>query len=117
MKTDAEVRLMRRERAKGKTQEQAAERAGLSRRTACSYEQSGTLPSKLWQPRSYRTRPNPFAEDWPWITSQLERDPALLATTLFALLGERRPGHYQAGQLRGLQRQMAAWRPSRISPT
>jgi hypothetical protein len=110
MKTDAEVRLMRRERAKGKTLEQAAARAGMSPRTAGQYERAGKLPSELRQPRSYRTRPNPFAEDWPWITSQLERDPALLATTLFALLGERRPGHYQAGQLRGLQRQIAAWR-------
>jgi transcriptional regulator with XRE-family HTH domain len=110
VKKDAEVRLMRRERAKGKTQEQAAARAGMSLRTARHYEQAGKLPSELRQPRSYRTRPNPFAEDWTWITSQLERDPALQATTLFALLGERQPGHYQAGQLRSLQRQIAGWR-------
>ena len=31
------------------------------------------LPSQLKQPRTYRSRPNPFADDWPWITSQLER--------------------------------------------
>jgi hypothetical protein len=110
MKKDAEVRLMKRERAKGKTQEQAAARAGMSPRTARHYEQAGKLPSELRQPRQYRTHPNPFADDWPWITSQLERDPALQATTLFGILGERRPGHYQAGQLRGLQRQIAGWR-------
>ncbi len=34
MKTDAEVRLMIRERTKGRTQEQAAARAGMSVRTA-----------------------------------------------------------------------------------
>jgi hypothetical protein len=110
MKKDAEVLLMKRERAKGKTQEQAAARAGMSARTARQYERTGKLPSELSQPRQYRTRPNPFADDWPWITSQLERDPALQATTLFGLLGDRRPGHYQAGQLRGLQRQIAVWR-------
>jgi transcriptional regulator with XRE-family HTH domain len=110
MKQDAEVRLMRRERAKGKTQEQAAARAGMSPRTARRYEQLGKLPSEVRQPRTYRTHPNPFSEDWKWITSQLERDPALQATTLFGLLGERRPGHYQAGQLRSLQRQIATWR-------
>jgi transcriptional regulator with XRE-family HTH domain len=110
MKTDAEVLLMKRERAKGRTQEQAAARAGMGVRTVRRYERAGKLPSQLRPPRSYRTRPNPFADDWSWITSYLERDPALQATTLFALLVEQHPGRYQAGQLRTLQRQIAAWR-------
>ena len=110
MKTDAEVRLMMRERAKGKTQEQAAARAGMSVRTARTYERQGQLPSQLKQPRTYRTRPDPFAEDWPWIQAQLARDPALQATTLFTLLCEQHPGRYQASQLRTLQRHIAAWR-------
>jgi hypothetical protein len=110
MKTDAEVLLMRRERAKGKTQAQAAARASMGVRTVQRYERSGTLPSQHKQPRTHRTRPNPFAADWPWIATQLERDPALQATTLFALLTARTPERYQAGQLRTLQRQMAVWR-------
>ena len=110
MKTDAEVRLMMRERAKGKTQEQAAARAGMSVRTARTYERRAQLPSQLKQPRTYRTRPDPFAEDWPWIQAQLDRDPALQATTLFTLLCEQQPGRYQASQLRTLQRHIAAWR-------
>ena len=77
MKTDGEVRIMIRERAKGKTQEQAAARAGMSVRTARTYERLGKLPSQLKQPRTYRTRPDPFAEDWPWIEAELTRDPAL----------------------------------------
>src|ERR671920_2192568 len=89
MKRDSEVLLMRRERARGRTQEQAAARAGMSVRTIRRYERAGKLPSQLRPPRSYRTRPNPFAENWPWITSSLERDPALQATTLFALLQEQ----------------------------
>src|SRR5687767_1828199 len=110
MKTDAEVLLMRRERAKGKTQEQAAARASMGVRTVQRYERTGQLPSQLKQPRSHRTRPNPFATDWPWIVAQLERDPALQATTLFALLTAQAPTRYQAGQLRTLQRHVAAWR-------
>jgi transcriptional regulator with XRE-family HTH domain len=110
MKTDAEVLLMKRERAKGRTQEQAAARAGMSVRTARQYEQRGRLPSQLKPPRTYQTRPNPFAADWPWIQAQLERDAALQATTLFTLLGEQHPGRYQAIQLRTLQRHIAAWR-------
>jgi transcriptional regulator with XRE-family HTH domain len=110
MKRDSEVLLMRRERAKGRTQEQAAARAGMSVRTLRRYERRGKLPSQFQEPRAYRTRPNPFAEDWSWITSQLERDPALQGTTLFGLLKELRRGRYQARQLRTLRRQIVAWR-------
>ena len=45
MKTDAEVLLMRRERAKGKTQQQAAARASMGVRTVQRYERRGQLPS------------------------------------------------------------------------
>src|SRR5207237_2200260 len=91
MKTDAEVLLMRRERAKGKTQPQAAARASMGVRTVQRYERRGQLPSQLKQPRAHRTRPNPFATDWPWIVAQLERDPAIQTTTLFALLTVQEP--------------------------
>ena len=110
MKQDAEVLLMLRERAKGRTQEQAAARAGMSVRTARAYERRGKLPSQLKPPRTCRSRPNPFADDWPWIAAQLEQDAALQGQTLFRLLCERQPGRYQDGQLRTLQRQIAAWR-------
>jgi transcriptional regulator with XRE-family HTH domain len=110
MKSNAEVILMKRERTKGRTQEQAAARAGMSERTVRKYEQINKLPGELGQPRDYRTRPNPFADDWAWIAAQLGRDPALQATTLFALLCEQQAGRYQAVQLRTLQRQIAVWR-------
>src|SRR6266542_1844442 len=110
MKTDSEVLLMKRERLKGKTQEQAAARAGMSVRTARKYERAGTLPSQLKQPRTHRTRPNPFADDWAWVCAQLERDPAIQAKTLFAEWVQRTPSRYQPGQLRTLQRHIATWR-------
>src|SRR6059058_2280468 len=74
MKRDAEVLLMWHERAKGRTQEQAAARSGMSVRTARVYERRGKLPSQLKQPRTYRSRPNPFADDWPWLVALLEQD-------------------------------------------
>jgi transcriptional regulator with XRE-family HTH domain len=110
LQKDAEVLVLRRERGKGKTQEQSAARAGMSIRTARRYEQTGTLPSERQQPRSYRTRPNPFIDDWPWITQSLTIDGALQTSTLFGLLCEREPGRYQEGQLRTLQRQVSLWR-------
>src|SRR3954469_1413859 len=110
MKRESEVLLMRRERARGRSQEQAAARVGMSVRTIRRYERRGQLPSQLTQPRTYRTRASPFDDEWPWITSQLEADLALQATTLFGLLKERRPGQYQDSQVRTLQRQIAGWR-------
>src|SRR5437667_2000258 len=95
MKNDHEVKLYMSERRKGTTQKVAAARAGMSERTARKYEQAGKLPSQLKRPRTYRTRPNPFEQDWPWVVQQLERDPALQATTLFALLCAQHPGRYQ----------------------
>jgi len=110
MKKDAEVLLLKRERAKGLSQELAAARAGMSVRTARKYEHLSILPSERDQLRSYRTRSNPFAADWSWIETQLQRDPALQATTLFALLCAHHPERYQPIQLRTLQRHIAAWR-------
>ena len=110
MKKDAEVQLLLRERHKGRTQAVAAARAGMSERTARKYEQAGQLPSRLKRPRQHRTRPNPFAADWPWIVEQLERDSALQATTLFALLEAQQPDRYRPGQVRTLQRHIATWR-------
>lgn len=110
MKKDAEVRLYMNERRKGRSQALAAARAGLSERTGRRYERAGRLPSQLKGPRTHRTRPNPFALDWPWIVGQLERDPALQAKTLFALLHDQHPERYRAGQLRALQRHIALWR-------
>jgi transcriptional regulator with XRE-family HTH domain/ribosomal protein S21 len=110
MKTDAEVQIMLRERHKGKTQEQAAARSGMHPNTARKYERRGALPSQLKQPRTYRTRSNPFEADWPWVQAHLERDPALQADTLFAELCRQHPERYQPGQLRTLQRHIARWR-------
>ncbi len=110
MKSDREVQRMLRERHHGKRLDQAAARAGMSVPTARKYLQAGKLPSQLKVPRTYRTRPDPFAADWPWVQAQLERDPALQAKTLFDLLCERDPGRYQPNQLRTLQRHIASWR-------
>jgi hypothetical protein len=110
VKKDAEVQLLLRERQKGRTQVQAAAHAGMSERTARKYEQAGTLPSQLKQPRTHRTRPDPFAEDWSWIVGQLEGDPALQAKTLFEVLCLHYPARYQPAQLRTLQRHIKTWR-------
>jgi hypothetical protein len=110
VKKDTEVKLFMQARRKGATQRVAAAKAGMSERTARRYERAGKLPSELKRPRTWRTRTNPFEEDWPWVVAQLERDPALQGTTLFALLCERHPERYQPIQVRTLQRHIAQWK-------
>src|SRR5215469_605538 len=82
----------------------------MSVKTAHTYERAGKLPSQLKRPHTWRSRPNPFEADWPWVVEQLERDPAFQATTLFALLCATQPGKYRTTQLRTLQRHIATWR-------
>ena len=109
--TDAQVRIIMREREKGRTQEQAAAKANLqSRKTVAKYEHLGQLPSELQRPRTYRTRADPFAEDWPMIKEMLEAAPELEAKALFEWLCDKDPGKYQEGQLRTFQRRVSNWR-------
>jgi hypothetical protein len=109
--TDAQVRIVMREREKGRTQEQAAASANLrSRKTAAKYEHLKQLPSALKQSRTYRTRADPFAEDWPEVEEMLVVAPELEAKALFEWLCEQQRDKYQEGQLRTFQRRVARWR-------
>ncbi|HLI89008.1 MAG TPA: hypothetical protein VKV37_09985 [Ktedonobacteraceae bacterium] len=108
MKQDSEVKLYMQARKAGKSQKLAAAKAGMSERTGRKYERMGKLPSQLKQPRTWLTRQNPFEQDWEWVIAQLERDPALQATTLLARLMEQHPGRYRPSQIGTLSR--ISWR-------
>lgn len=89
----------------------AALRSGMHRNTARRYLEADRVPSELrGVPRSWRTREDPFAEDWAGIEAQLRKEPGLEAKTLFEDLQRRRPGRYEEGQLRTLQRRVKQWR-------
>jgi len=109
--TDAQVRIIMRERSQGKTQEQAGAKANInSRKTVRKYEQLGKLPSEVKKPREYRTRRDPFEEDWVEVEGLLKKAPELEAKTLFDWLSEKYPSRYQEGQLRTFQRRVSVWR-------
>src|SRR5271167_1243731 len=91
----------------------AALRAGMDRKTARKYRRAGTLPSELRKPHTWRTRPDPFAEDWPAVVAMLAEAPELEARTLFDHLLGRKPEAYTAGQVRTLQRRIRQWRAQR----
>ena len=115
MVTDRQVRLLKGKRMEGKTLEAAASAAGMSERSARKW-QRGPLPSATKVTRDWRTRPDPFAGVW---TSEIE--PLLLADaegkleakTVFEEMVRRRPGEFEEGQLRTLQRRVRLWRAER----
>lgn len=110
MVSDRKVRRLRQEMIKGRSQRRSALNADINRKTARKYLRSGKLPSEMKTEHTWRTRTNPFADEWDWIRSQLVREPKLEAKTLFEELQRRVPGSYQDGQLRTLQRQIKQWR-------
>lgn len=112
MVTDEQVKLLRRKRMEGKTQEAAAAAAGMSARSARSWER-GSLPSERRSSRSWRTRPDPLAGLWDQEVVPLleaDKDGVLEATTLLEELEERKPGSISGRQLRTLQRRIRDWR-------
>lgn len=111
MVTDQQVRKLMRELGKGVPIGVAAAKAGMDRKTASKYRNMGRLPSEMKPERTWRTRTDPFAEDWPDIEVMLDDAPELEAKALFDYLCETmRPGRYRPGQLRTFQRRVSDWR-------
>jgi hypothetical protein len=88
----------------------AADKAGMDRETARKYRKSGKLPSEVRPDHDWRTRPDSFAEVWPWVAEQLSLNPGLEAKTLLEALQRTHLGRFTDGQLRTLQRQVKRWR-------
>lgn len=88
----------------------AAAKAGMDAKTARKYRRLGKPPSQVKKTRDYRTRMDGFAEVWPELAEMLKLDPGLEALTLMEHLCRQRPGEYQMGQLRTLQRRVKRWR-------
>src|SRR5262249_13580910 len=112
MVTDAQVRLLRQKRMEGKKLETAAAIAAMSERSARKW-QRGPLPSETEEPRTWRTRIDPFAAVWDdEIVPLLESDAkgVLQATGVLGWLQEKHPGEYDDGLLRTLQRRIRDWR-------
>jgi hypothetical protein len=112
--SDAQVRKLMKEMQKHGKVGVAADRSGMDRKTARKYVRACKLPSELEQPRWWRTRKDPIAEeDWAFVEAQLADSPGLQAKTLFEMLQERRSTPYSEGQLRTLQRRVKHWRATK----
>jgi len=111
MVTDEQVRRLRQKRMEGKSQATAAAAAGMSERTARTWEK-GPLPSQRKKPRTWRTRPDPFHTVWEKDVVPLlraDKKGVLRAVTVLKELQSRYPGQFQDGQLRTLQRRVSDW--------
>src|SRR6516165_5745030 len=113
MVTDGQVRRLHRELDSGTSLTMAARRAGMSAKTARHYREQPTLPGarrKASGPRTYRTRPDPFAAVWPEVEQQLRAEPRLRAKTLFDWLRQTHPGQFLDSHRRTFERRVRQWR-------
>jgi len=110
MVTDQQVRrmfmLIKEQESKGT----AAAKAGMDEKTALKYRKLGQLPSQIKISHVWRTRPDPFEDQWNNIIELLNVNPGLEAKTIFEYLQRNDAGQYQDGQLRTLQRRIKQWR-------
>ena len=88
----------------------AAAKAGMSPKTARKYLKN---PNKTFEPtaiRQWRTRDDPFLEDWTIIEDFLKNAPGLQAKTILQWLIEQKPDKYNKKHLRSLQRRFKEWK-------
>ena len=93
-----------------KNQELAAAKAGMAANTARDYLGDPRLPSERKEDRKWRTRTDPFDDEWEKIREQVATNPGLEAKTIFGALQRQHPGKFADGQLRTLQRRLKHWR-------
>ncbi len=104
-----QVTLYMKTRQQGKSQVEAAARAGISERTArrLDTQQHSTQSPATSQPR--RSRKDPLADVWDSeLKPMLKQQPGLLPITLFEYLQDKYPGQYDKVH-RTLQRRIKQW--------
>lgn len=109
--SDGQVRKLMEEMSKRDEVGVAAMKADMDRKTARKYVRAGKMPSEMRpSKREWRTRPDPFSQDWAKIVGLLADAPGLDAKTIFDVLVAENAGRYEPGQVRTLQRKVRLWR-------
>ena len=116
MVKDQQVRRLKMLIKTEKTQAIAASKAGMDEKTARKYLKNGTVPSQCKKEHNWRTRQDPFEQEWDEIREKLTVNPGLEAKTIFDALQREKPGKYTDGQLRTLQRRVKVWRATKGPP-
>ena len=116
MVTDQQVRRLTMLIKTQKTKATAAAKAGMDEKTARKYLKKGKLPIQCRKEHTWRTRPDPFEQEWEAIKEKLTVNPGLEAKTLFDAVQREEPGKFSDGQLRTLQRRVKVWRATEGPP-
>jgi hypothetical protein len=88
----------------------AAMKAGMDRKTARKYRDSGQLPSEIKTAPRGRRRPDPLVDVWPRLKELLQREPGLQAKTLVDWLQRECPGQNWQQQRRTVERRVRQWK-------
>jgi hypothetical protein len=107
---DGQARKLRQLLAAGDCLAVAARRTDMDEKTARKYRDSVGLPSEQVQPRTWRTRRDPFEKVWPEVQARLEAEPKLRAFALFEWLQDKYPGRFPDSQRRTFERRVRTWR-------
>ena len=109
MVTDQQIRRLVSMNEK-ETLYRAADKAGMSEKTARKYIKLKKIPSEVKVDHSWKTREDAFKDIWPSIKSMLEVNSGLEATVILPYLQKEYKGKFQDSQLRTLQRRIKEWR-------
>jgi len=110
MVTDEQYRRLMKLLKKEKTLINAADKAGMSEKTARKWRDIGKSPSEVKVEHAWRTRKDPFEDVWDEVKEYLEINSGLEAKTLFEALQRKYQGRFSDGQIRTLQRRIKIWR-------
>lgn len=110
MVKDNQIRRLLQMQHKYKYKYQAADAAGVDVKTARKYLSSGKMPSQSGSLHTWRTRKDPFAQDWAYVEQMLMDCSSLQVKSIFEHLQSEFPGRYSNNQLRTLQRRVKAWK-------
>jgi hypothetical protein len=76
----------------------ASAKAGMDPKTARKYLRDRRLPSEMQQKYTWRTRPDPFADNREEVRQMLGIEPGLQAKTIFEHLRRVHPGRFSDGR-------------------
>jgi transposase len=116
MVTNQQVRRLKKMLSEGKKLYTSALKTEMDEKTARKYRDTGKLPSELKPEHTWKTRIDPFEDEWEEVSKMLATEPGLEALTIFKYLQREYPGKYQDGQLRTLQRKIKRWRATEGPP-
>lgn len=111
--TDQQYRRLKKYMKKENNIGIAAAKSGMDEKTARKYLRLNRLPSQSKKKHTWRTRKDPFEEEWSEIKKMLETNPGLEAKYFFEYLRRQNPGKYSDGQLRTFQRRVKVWRATK----